>query len=129
MANTETFPQWLQRQLDRREWRQVDLARRADVSGTSVSHYLNGNRIPDPMTCDRIADALAVDRDLVLALAGHRPPDQPLDPDDPITILLGAAKKIRWTPERLESILVVLRMYADTDRRLAEKDRQADSRQ
>lgn len=115
--------------MDRRDWRQVDLAKRADISTTSVSHYLNGNRIPDPVTCDRIADALAVDRDLVLALAGHRPPDQPIDPNDPVTAILGAAKKVRWTPERLESILVVLRMYADTDRRLADRDHQAESRQ
>jgi len=127
--STETFGSWLQRQLDRREWKQSDFARRAKVSTSAVSYYISGARLPDPITCDRIADVLDADRDLVLALAGHRPPDQPLDPDDPITILLGAARKVRWTPERLESILVVLRMYAETDRRLAEKDHQADSRQ
>lgn len=123
MTNTEPFPKWLKRQLERREWRQVDLAKRADISTTSVSHYLNGNRIPDPVTCDRIADALGADRDLVLALAGHRPPVDPIDPNDPAMVISGRARRVRWTRERLDSILALLDMYLDADRRQDERNR------
>lgn len=64
---------WLRRQLQRREMRQADLARRVGTSPGTVSSWVNGQRVPDPASCDRIADALGVDVDEVLMLAGHRP--------------------------------------------------------
>jgi len=79
----EYFGPWLRQQLKRRDWKQKDLADRAGVSTGAVSEWVNGHRRPEPPSCDRIADALGLPWDVVLAKAGHRErveqtPDQEL---------------------------------------------------
>jgi len=41
------FPKWLQEQLDAREWRPTDLARKANLSDATVSRILKGERQAD----------------------------------------------------------------------------------
>lgn len=57
----------------RRELNQNEMARLIGVSSSVYSKWVRNERVPDPASCDRIADALHFDRDYVLALAGHRP--------------------------------------------------------
>lgn len=67
---------WLREQLRIREWTQSDFARRLNVGTGTVSRWMQG-RPPDTSYCDLIADVLHADVDLVLSLAGHRPPVAP----------------------------------------------------
>lgn len=67
------FSAWLSHQLKQKGLSQSEFARRVKTSTGSVSMWVNGQRVPDPASCDRIADVLFVDVDEVLAIAGHRP--------------------------------------------------------
>lgn len=51
-----SFGRWLQRQLDRRQWSQADLVRAGGFSRSAVSEWVRGGRVPDPASCDLIAD-------------------------------------------------------------------------
>ena len=82
----EYFGPWLRKHLDRREWIAADLARKIPTSEGTVSHWLRGDRIPRPASCDRIADALGLSIEEVLRVAGHLPPD--VSPDQPDRIRL-----------------------------------------
>jgi transcriptional regulator with XRE-family HTH domain len=106
---TESFHAWLRRQLQRRDWSQADLARRMNAATGAVSNWVRGERIPNPQSCERLADVLGEDPDFVLTLAGHRPPD-PSDDDPRIGQLVTLARKmpsheldelIKWAEFRL----------------------------
>jgi transcriptional regulator with XRE-family HTH domain len=68
-----SFGAWLKAQLRRRDWTQADFARRSGMTTTSVSDWINNKKVPDPASCDRIADALFLPLDDVLVAAGHKP--------------------------------------------------------
>lgn len=78
-----TFADWFRNELRRREWTQAEFARRAKMAPSTVSTWTSGDRIPDPDSCDLIADVLLRDLDEVLEAAGHRPPSYELPPGDP----------------------------------------------
>jgi transcriptional regulator with XRE-family HTH domain len=88
----------LREEMRRREWRQADFARAADVDVSMVSRWLRGRR-PDPASLERVATALGVDLDALLTLAGHRPPT--VRDDDPrVAALVAKIRQVQWTPER-----------------------------
>ncbi len=66
---------WLGRQLkqSRRSMRQV--AEYTGLSPSTISNIVAGKHVPEPSTCIKIAEYFKVDPDLVLELAGHRPPE------------------------------------------------------
>jgi transcriptional regulator with XRE-family HTH domain len=70
----ESFPRWIEQELDKRGWRQSDLARRAGLSEATLSRILNGSRKAGPETCVGIAAALEVPPEHVFRIAGLLPP-------------------------------------------------------
>lgn len=68
-----SFGVWFEQQLKSREMNQSEFARKLGVKQGMVSNWIRGARIPDPGSCDRIADALGLSIDEVLIQAGHRP--------------------------------------------------------
>lgn len=100
------FDTWLQRQLKRREWSQSDFARAGRFSTSTVSDWVRGNRVPDPPSCDLIADALGMDVQDVLRHAGHLP-DVPNDSEH-VRELTALLRRIDWTPDRLRFVRTVL---------------------
>lgn len=116
MVRGQTFATWLQRHLLRREWTQADFARRLNVSPQVVSKWILAQRIPDPASCDRIADVLGVDLDLVLWQAGHRPNVERIDPDDPRTVLGALINAIDWSQgDRFHFLEGILTMWRNED--------------
>lgn len=93
-----SFIEWMQEEMRRREWRQADFARAADVDVSMVSRWLHGRR-PDPASLERVAAALGVDFDALLTLAGHRP-RSPRDDDPRVAALVAKVRQVTWTPER-----------------------------
>lgn len=117
------FAQWLQRQLTRREWSQADFAKRLETSTGSVSMWLKGKRVPDPLSVDKIADALGMDFDYVMTMVGHRPSVEPLD-DNPIRDdLVAKVQRVRLTDDRIYTLETIINGYIDRDRRDTEDRR------
>lgn len=116
-----SFGQWLARQLVRREWSGADLSRRLGTGTSTVSMWIRDVRNPSPASSERIADALGVDRDVVLSLAGHRPLDEEVDPDSPAGRIHSLVDRIEWTDEKVIAIEGLLLMYVDADRKKAKR--------
>lgn len=81
-----------------------------------MGHWVRGTRVPSPDSCDRIADVLGVDVNVVMILAGHLPPDPELRPDDPTQNIIALVKRVRWMSERVWIIERSLRGYIEFDR-------------
>lgn len=60
-----------------------------------------------------IADVLCIDLDDVLAIAGHRPLDPALKPDDPVARLCGLVKRVQWNEDQARGIESQLRSILD----------------
>lgn len=120
----ETFPEWLKRQLLRREWTQADLARRLETSPGIVSHWIRGERVPSPESCERLAEAFARDVDEVLTRAGHRPEIEPLQPDDSKQEFRAMISRLEMTPDKEVALRGLLRAWleADAQARQAKED-------
>lgn len=98
-ANPEaSYGAWMREEMRRREWRQADFARATEIDVSMVSRWLQGRR-PDPASLERVAEALGVDLDTLLTLAGHRP-RTPRDDDPRVAALVAKVRQITWTPER-----------------------------
>lgn len=92
---TVAFGSWLAQQLKRHDWTQADLARKSGLSQGRISDWVNGKRLPNPESCDRLADALGADVYYVLRLAGHVPPT--ISDEDPDTAaLVSLVRKVPW---------------------------------
>lgn len=73
-----SFREWLLDAMRERDWNQSDLARRAHLSRSAISKFLQppghpDHRQPDYKSVQAIARALAVDTDTLLRMAGHEP--------------------------------------------------------
>lgn len=97
---SNSFGEWFAHQLKRRDLTQADFARNFGFATGVVSNWVTGKRVPDPASCERIADALNVDPDMVLIYAGHRPNIEELAPDDPRTDLIALVRRVQWNEER-----------------------------
>src|SRR5690606_8121609 len=98
-VNVNQFGRWLRERIRSSPYvrNQSEFAQRVGTSTGTVSMWATGKRIPDPASCDRIADVLGVDLDLVLWQAGHRPNVERIDPDDPRTVLTALVNAVDWT--------------------------------
>jgi transcriptional regulator with XRE-family HTH domain len=117
MSDGRDFAAWFRQQLKRREWNQSDAARKLGVSSGVVSRWYRGDRLPDPKSCDLIADLFVVPVDMVLELAGHRPASVPIPPDSPVVLLQSLVERVDWNPDRTAAIEGILRGFIERDRK------------
>ena len=73
------FSKWLQKEMDKQEWTQADLARKSNLSRAAVSQVISENRGPGTEFCRAIAHALDLPEEEVFRQAGLLSP-QPEDP-------------------------------------------------
>jgi transcriptional regulator with XRE-family HTH domain len=114
--NHDRFVTWLRAQLRRRGWNAAELARRLQVPSGTISRWLTGERQPSSRSCDRLADVLGVDLDLVLTLAGHRPGVETITPDDQRAALIALLERIDLTPDRAAGLHGTLSSWFELDR-------------
>jgi transcriptional regulator with XRE-family HTH domain len=96
----ETLAQLIRRVQDRHpDLTQTEIAKRAGVSVSAVNTWVHGSRTPSRKSCDKIADALGVDRDLVFAAAKRRTPG-PLSPNAEERIL-GLYRRLSAEEQRI----------------------------
>jgi len=111
------FSEWLTKQLKRREWNRSDFARRANIPPQTVQTWTSGRSIPDPASCDLIADVLGIAYQEVMQVAGHLPPDRPTSEDDPRIILHALIDRVGWNQDRLGTVESILRHWVEDDRK------------
>lgn len=68
------FPEWLQSELDKRNWRPTDLAKRARLSDAAISRILRGSRNADTETLIAFADVFNISPITIFRAAGLLPP-------------------------------------------------------
>ena len=124
------FREWLLTELDKREWKPIDLARRikpeapVDVA-SSISRWMRGERRPDTESCRILADVLGTDIDYVLELAGHKPPELTPEEDEVFRSLVARVKAL--PPEQVALIDTAVRALHDNEmRRRAETSIEGD---
>jgi transcriptional regulator with XRE-family HTH domain len=64
------FGEWLQNEMNLREWSQSDIARKSGLSTGQISRLLNGTRGPGLETCQAIANAFNLPQEQVMQNAG-----------------------------------------------------------
>ena len=69
----ETFTSWIEKELNKRNWKPADLARYSGLSRTSISNVLNGNRKAGVTFCNAIANALNIPPEEVMTKANLLP--------------------------------------------------------
>ena len=67
--------------MDRRDWSQNELARRANITQGAISHVISGRRSPSTEFCTAIARAFRYPPESVFRIAGLLPPDPDPDPE------------------------------------------------
>lgn len=73
------FNEWLQDELNKKEWTQADLSRASGLTTAAISKYLNG-RIPDDKSLRKLAHAFGLPADLVFEKADKLPSKPELSP-------------------------------------------------
>jgi transcriptional regulator with XRE-family HTH domain len=74
------FSEWLAKEMEKREWTQSDLARKADINRQVISTYINRKRAkPDEEVLSAIARAFKMPPETVFRAAGLLPPDSGSD--------------------------------------------------
>jgi len=70
----ENFGEWLEQELENREWSRADLSRVSGVSEAQLSRIVNQSRNPGPDAATAIALALGIDPVIVFRKAELLPP-------------------------------------------------------
>lgn len=74
MADTMSFGEWIQAELNSRGWDQAELARRSKISDAHISRLVTGGRKPGQEATKAIARALRLPPEEVMRQAGILPP-------------------------------------------------------
>lgn len=84
----QSFPNWLQAQLDKRKITPSELAAAAGVEPSTITRILNEERGVGKRVAKKIAKGLKLDAELVLFKAGitDRDPESPKEGLDPIAL-------------------------------------------
>lgn len=76
----DSFIKWLNSEMEKRDWKQADLARQANLDSAAISMLLSKRRQPGEVTCRAIARALRMPPETVFRAAGLLPSKPESDP-------------------------------------------------
>ena len=79
LVHNENFSNWLQTELDKRQWSQADLAYSAGISRAVVNKLLNKKTYPQPDTLQAIARAFKIPVETSYRAAGLLPEQSEMD--------------------------------------------------
>lgn len=69
-----SFTEWLNNELEKRNWSQSELARKGNLSKGAISHIMNGTRKAGNDVCEAIAEVLGYPPEYIFRKAGLLPP-------------------------------------------------------
>lgn len=102
-----TFGEWLGDQLEARGLIQMDLAERTGFGTSTISRWLSDEITPRGPACDRIADALGIDRNVVRKRANRRgvSVDAPPGTNETLRTLTNRMAGVEAELERIRRLL------------------------
>lgn len=112
MILDDRFPNWLQSELDKRQWSQADLAYSAGISRAVINKLLNKKTYPQPDTLQAIARALKIPVETVYRVAGLLPEESETEA---FTAEIVHKLKLIKSPKRRETALRLLEALIDEE--------------
>jgi transcriptional regulator with XRE-family HTH domain len=113
MTTNVDFGEWLQRELDRKKMKPVDLAKASGVDKTIISRALSGERMPKPESLSAIADGLGIPPIRIFEAAGYIPTStKDTKEKDEFDYLFE-----RLTPQQRKEIIEWMRFKTERDER------------
>ena len=106
------FPDWLQTELDKRQWSQADLAYSAGISRAVINKLLNKKTYPQADTLQAIARALKIPVESVYRVAGLLPEESETDA---FTAKVVHKLELIKSPKRRETALRLLEALIDEE--------------
>lgn len=103
MENTD-FVEWLQLELNKRNWRKADLAKASGLSSAQITRIMKREQGPGPEACTAIARAFKMSPERVFRLAGLLP-WEPEKPEDPPTFWEWVMYYVRSSDEERDQML------------------------
>ncbi len=119
------FSEWLQAEMDKRDWSQSDCARAAELNRAVINKLLNGKCKPQPSTLVAIARAFKIPVETAYRAAGLLPPST--DYDDTTEELMHVFKSIQ-SPQRRSTAIMLLKALVteeESERRSDPKGKQS----
>lgn len=113
------FSEWLQAEMDKRDWSQSDCARAAELNRAVINKLLNGKCKPQPITLAAIARAFKVPVEVAYRAAGLLPPSA--EHDDTIEQVTYIFNSIQ-NPQRRSTAIMLLRALVSEE----ENERRSD---
>lgn len=105
------FSLWLIEQLEKRNWKPAELARKSGIDTGLLSRLLNRERMPGPSTCNAIAEALQLPPQVVYQVAGLMPSSP--DYDEVIEEIKYLSEKV--SKEKRKQILEYIRFISSQE--------------
>ena len=111
------FSEWLQTELDQRNWSKADLSRASGISPAHITRIMKREQSPGPDTCNSIARALKMPPEVVFRLAGLLPENSQY-PDDPPTLKEWIQLYLFADPNERDRMLEVARTLSRRSRKV-----------
>ncbi len=106
VGQNDYFTEWLQAEMDKRDWSQSDCARAAELNRAVINKLLNGKCKPQPSTLTAIARAFKIPVEIAYRAAGLLPPNP--ERDDTIEQLTYIFNSIQ-SPQRRSTAIMLLK--------------------
>lgn len=106
VGQNTVFSEWLQSEMDKRDWSQSDCARAADLNRAVINKLLNGKCKPQPSTLEAIARAFKIPVEAAYRAAGLLPANA--EQDDAMEQLVYIFKSIQ-SPQRRSTAIMLLK--------------------
>jgi transcriptional regulator with XRE-family HTH domain len=113
MIHDNRFSDWLQSELNKRQWSQAELAYSAGISRAVINKLLNKKTYPQPDTLQAIARALKIPVETVYRVAGLLPEES--ETDAFVAEIVHKLKLIK-NPKRRETALRLLQALIDEEK-------------
>ena len=117
------FAEWLQTELNKRQWTQAELARRANTTDATLSRIISGTRQAGPDAALAIARALKEPPERVFRLAGLLPPGPSSEQMQEIRELAELLGSLPDGPIREQAMVAILAIARDAMARAREGER------
>ena len=110
------FADWLQAEIDKRDWSQSDCARACDLNRAVINKLLNGKCKPQPPTLMALARGLKLPPETIYRAAGLLPPST--DGDEATREVVYILNPLQSPQRRATAIMLLKALVAEEENQL-----------